>query len=205
MWRWTSRVYVSFMLFWVLVFGTVVSLRVLAHLLTQASFPGASVWFASHVFLTALLAGWLAGQVPVDSRLTGEGWFRSKDGKTFEGLKLVQLRPWTWLMVTPIVILGITALFLKESRSVFSSTTLSSFLGDLISKNCSSVWAQKNWFDTSCNVQLVLLAPWVASIGYSIAPWVQKHGPQVLWALRSSRGADNAQEESRSNLKKADL
>jgi hypothetical protein len=204
MWRWTIRVYVSLVFFWVLLFCAVISLKELAYLLTKASFPWVSDWFGAHTLLTALLAGLIAGQVPVDSRLTGEGWFRAKDGKSFEGFKLDALRPWTWLIVTPVVVAGITALFLEESWSVFSFPTLIGLYDDLVVRNCSDVWAKKNWFDNSCNVQLVLLSPWVASIGYSIAPAIRKRGSQVFAEFRNSHEVSGVQEVSGENLKKVD-
>jgi hypothetical protein len=203
--RWIVRLYVSFVLFVVFVFCDVAALKEMAHLLAKAGLPAVSGWFSAHDFLAALFAGLFAGLVPVDSRLTGEGWFRSKHGRGFEGFRLDQLRPWTWLMVTPLVIFGVTALFLEETQSALSITTLSSFIGNLIARNCSDVWTQKNWFDTSCNVQLVLVAPWIASVGYSIAPIIRKRGSQVLLAIRNSGEITEVQQKSEKKLKKADL
>jgi hypothetical protein len=195
MWRWIVRAYISFMLFWVLLFGAFVSLKELSRLLAYTHFPGIFEWAAAHVLIAAFLAGLIAGQVPVDSRFTGERWFRSKDGSGFENLKLEKLRPWTWLAVTPIAVLGIGALFLELHRSVLSGLTLSSFLSDLVSKNCANVWTRRNWFDTFCNVQSVLLAPWVASIGYSISPFVQRRTLQFSAVLRNRRDASDVQAE----------
>ena len=202
--RWAIRVYVSFVLFVVFVFGAVVGLKELVRLLAYASFPWVGEWFSTHTLLTASIAGLLAGQVPVDSRLTGEGWFRTKEGNNFEGLKLDALRPWTWLIVTPISVLAVAALYFEESQSVYSSLTLSGLYSELVARNCSYVQANKYWFDNFCNVQLVILAPWVASIGYSIAPAIRKRGFKALALFRNSNERIGSQQEHRENFKKAD-
>jgi hypothetical protein len=187
MWRWILRAYVSFMLFWVLLFCAMLVLKELCRLLAYTFLPGILEWVGTHVFPAALLVGIVAGQAPVNSRFTGEKWFRSKDGNGFEDLKLETLRPWTWLMLTPIAVLGLTLMFLEQRQSVFSDLTFGHFLSELFLRSCADIWARKYWFDESCNVQSVLIVPWIASIGYSIAPAVQRFALLGFSVFRNSR------------------
>jgi hypothetical protein len=206
MWHWIIRAYVSLMIFLVLLFVCVVVVKEVAHLLTRAGSPWLSEWFGEHTLLTALIAGVVAGQVPVDSRLTGEGWFRSKDGKSFEGFKLEVLRRWTWLLLSPLFLIGVIVWWFRQSQSVFSSSALSGIYHELLMRNCSNLWARKYWFDNACNIQMVLIAPWMASIGYSLSPALRKRGSLILQGLRNSSKASASPGESQGNLeKKADL
>jgi hypothetical protein len=206
MWRWVIRAYVSLMIFLVLLFNSAVVFKEVAHVLTRVGSPLLSKWFSEHTLLTALFAGVMAGQVPVDSRLTGEGWFRSKDGKSFEGFKLEELRRWTWLLLSPLFLIGFVAWWFEQSQSVFSSPALSGVYHELLVRNCSNVWASKYWFDNSCNIQIVLIAPWVASIGYSLAPALRKRASLILHGLRNATEAGASAGKSQGNLeKKADL
>jgi hypothetical protein len=206
MWRWIIRAYVSLMVFLVLLFVSVVVFKEVAHLLTWAGYSRLPDWFGEHTLLTALLAGVMAGQVPVDSRLTGEGWFRSKDGKSFEGFKLEVLRRWTWLLLSPLFLIGITVWWFQQDQSAFSSSAVSGIYHELLARNCSNVWARKYWFDNSCNIQMVLIAPWMASIGYSLAPTLRRCGSLILHGSRNSGEAGASPEEGQGNLvKKADL
>ena len=206
MWRWIIRAYVSLMVFLVLLFVSVVVFKEVAHLFTKAGSPWLSEWFAEHTLLTAFLAGLVAGQVPVGSRLTGEGWFQSKDGKSFEGFKLEELRRWTWLLLSPLFLIGVVVWWILQSQGAFSISALFAIYRDLLVRNCSNVWAQKYWFDDSCNIQMVFIAPWIASIGYSAAPILRKHGSLVLHGSRNSCEASGSLGKSPGNLdKKANL
>ena len=206
MWRWVIRAYVILMIFLVLLFASVVVFKEVAHVFTMAGSPWLSEWFRGHALLTAFLAGVMAGQVPVDSRLTGEGWFRSKDGKSFEGFKLEALRRWTWLLLSPLLLIAVMAWWFEQDQSVFSGPTLTGIYRELLIRNCSDVWAHKYWFDNSCNIQMVLLAPWIASIGYSLAPALRKRGSLILHGLQKANEASHSVGESKGNLeKKADL
>jgi hypothetical protein len=204
MWRWIIRAYVSLMIFLFLLFVFVVGFKEIAHVFTRAGFPWLSEWFSAHALWTAFLVGIVAGQVSVDSRLTGEGWFRSKDGKSFEGFKLEQLRPWTWLMVSPILILGVLVWCFEQNQSVLSGPTLASFYHDLIMRNCSVAWTRRYWFDNSCNVQMLFIASWIASLGYSVAQAIRRRSSRIVNKFRGPNDLGDLQKESRMNLKKAD-
>lgn len=180
MWRWIIRTYVSLVVFVVLMFVEVVGINEVSHLLAITGFSWPLELIRTHLLLTALLAGVLAGQVPVDSRLTGKNWFRSKDGKSFEGFKLEELRPWTWLFISAIFLLVVVLVILEEAQGgEFSIRTFIIFCQEAFTRNCSEVIAHKNYFDESCNTQMVLIAPWVASIGYSLGPMIRGHGARL--------------------------
>ena len=139
-------------------------------------------------------------------RLTGEGWFRSKDGKSFEGFKLEELRRWTWLLLSPLFLIGVVVWWILQSQGAFSISALFAIYRDLLVRNCSNVWAQKYWFDDSCNIQMVFIAPWIASIGYSAAPILRKHGSLVLHGSRNTCEASGSLGKSPGKLdKKANL
>ena len=194
------------MIFLVLLFASAIVLKEVAHVFSMAGFPWLSGWFRVHTLVTAFFAGVVAGQVPVDSRLTGEGWFRSKDGKSFESFKLEEFRLLTWLLLSPLFLIGLVAWWFEQSPSVLSTPTLTGFYHDLLMRNCSDVWARRYWFDNSCNLQMVLVAPWMASIGYSLAPTLRRRGSLVLHRLRNASEASVSGGERQGNSeKKADL
>jgi hypothetical protein len=174
MWRWIIRIYVSLMVFLVFLFVTIVAIRAGARLLVSAGSPMLIEWLRGHVLSSAFLTGMIAGFVPVGSSLTGEGWFRSKNGSTFEGFKLEEIRPWTWLILSPIFFLGVVVWCLEQSQSVLWSLTLASFYHNFLMPTCSDVWARGYWFNQSCNMQLLFVASWVSAIGYSLAPFVRR-------------------------------
>jgi hypothetical protein len=204
MWRWIIRVYVSLMVFWILLFLSVATLKEVSHLFLRVDSPWLSVWMRSHLLWTAFLAGAIAGQVPVGTDFTGEGWFRSKDGKTFEGFRLEELRQWTWLILCPLFLLGVVVWWFENGQGILSSPTLVGFYRNVVMADCSSTWGQSNWFNSSCNTQLLFVASWLASIGYSLAPSIRALGSQALKALRNNGEAVIPAGEDPNILKKAD-
>jgi len=203
MWRWIVRIYVSLMVFLVLLFCAVVSMREVSRLLLHFGSPWFLEWLRADVLWAALLAGVMAGQVPVGSSLTGEGWFRSKDGKTFEGFKLEELRPWTWLLISPLFLLGVVAWCFGQSQpGVTSGLTLSSFYHDFLMPSCPDVYARGYLLNTSCNMQLLFVASWMASIGYSLGPVVKMQGTKMLMSLRNkSESAGPVEASQNSSVK----
>jgi hypothetical protein len=189
------------MIFLILLFCSVALLKEVSHLLLKVGLPWLSEWLHAHVLWTAFLLGVMAGQVAVGSNLTGEGWFRSKDGKTFEGFKLEELRRWTWLLVSPLFMLGVVLwCFEQRQSSLGSSFTLANFYHDFLMPNCSDVWGRGYWLNTSCNSQFLFVASWLASIGYSIGPLVRKKGATFLRSVRRGR----EEESLRNRLRKTE-
>jgi hypothetical protein len=208
MWRWIIRSYVSVMLFWVLMFSGGVALREVDHLSLLAGSSVLSRWCHAHVLWTLFLLGIMAGQVSLGSNFTGEGWFRSKDGQTYEGFKLEELKPWTWLLVSPLFLLGVVMWCLEKNESgVFSSLSFESFYHDFLMPNCSNVGLRAYQFNISCGMQLLFVGFWMASIGYSLAPIVRKHGAKLFRSLRFEPEATIPMEDRREDSmeKKADL
>jgi hypothetical protein len=106
MWRWVIRLYVSLIVFVLLLFGAGVLVIRVAHLLMKVGSPLLSQAIHAHILFTMFLLGMVAGQVHLGSNFTGRGWFRSKSGLTYEGFRLEKLKPWTWLFVSPLILLG---------------------------------------------------------------------------------------------------
>jgi len=178
-------------------------MREVSRLLLHFGSPWFLEWLRADVLWAALLAGVMAGQVPVGSSLTGEGWFRSKDGKTFEGFKLEELRPWTWLLISPLFLLGVVAWCFGQSQlGVTSGLTLSSFYHDFLMPSCPDVYARGYLLNTSCNMQLLFVASWMASIGYSLGPVVKMQGTKMLMSLRNkSESAGPVEASQNSSVK----
>jgi hypothetical protein len=141
----------------------------------------------SHVLFSMFLLGVLAGQVVVGSNFTGRGWFRSRSGLTYEGFKLETLKPWTWLLVSPVFLLGVVSWMQERIESgVLSNLTLVSFYHDVLMPNCSlSSWKNYQLYPF-CGVQLICVGIWMASIGYSLAPLVRRHGSRLLRSMRNA-------------------
>lgn len=193
MWRWIIRSYVSFMLFWVLMFGAGIALIEANHLFLLMGSSLLSRWLHAHIMWTLFLLGIMSGQVTLGSNFTGKGWFRSKDGQTYEGLKLEELKPWTWLLVSPVFVLGVIFWFMEKiESSVFSNLSFESFYHDFLMPNCSNVELRAYQFSTSCGTQLLFVGFWMASIGYSLAPMVRKRGAKFFARFAISAGHRNS-------------
>jgi len=179
MWRWIFRIWVSLVLFWLLMLIHGAVLINAARLMARIGLPFLTLLIHSHVLFSMFLLGVLAGQVVVGPNITGRRWFRSKSGLTYEGLKLEKIKSWTWLLVSPVFLLGIVEWVLERSESgVWSNITLVNFYDDVLMPNCYlSSWKNYQLYPF-CGVQLIFVGIWMASIGYSLAPFVRKFGSQ---------------------------
>jgi hypothetical protein len=187
MWRWVIRVYVSILLFLVLLFFCSAFLIRLAHLLSKAGSPVVAHWIHAHNLLTMFLLGVVAGQAFLGSNFTGRGWFRKKGGQTFEGFKLERIKPWTWVFGSLIFLLGTVLWCLEQGKAgVFSKLSLRTFYHDLFIQDCSNafVTGYRSEIAATCAMQFLLAGVWLASIGYSLAPKVRKRGATFWRSLR---------------------
>jgi len=187
MWRWIIRVYVSFVIFVFLMFCSGVLLVRVAHLLVWAGSPLHLQLIHTHYLFTMLLLGVLAGQVVLGSNFTGRGWFQSKSGLIYEGFKREKIKPWTWLLVSPIFVLGVVGWVLERSESsIWSNITLVNFYNDILIPNCPLSWWKNHRLYPYCGEQLLCVGIWMASIGYSLAPLVRRHGSRLLRSMRNA-------------------
>ncbi len=137
MWRWIIRMYVSVVLFVFLLFCSGAVLIRVAHLLLMVGSPVLLQWMHAHYLFAMFLLGVLAGLVVLGSNVTGRGWFRSKDGLTYEGFKLEKIKPWTWLLISPVFVLGVIAWFLEKSESgALSGVSIVNFYNDVLMPDC---------------------------------------------------------------------
>ncbi len=187
MWRWIIRVYVAFVVFVLLLFGISAGLLQINHLLIRTGFYGLSRSTHEHILPTMLLLGLAAGQVYLGSNFTGRGWFRSKSGLTYEGFKLEKLKPWSWLIVSPVLLAGIVFWFaIQREDGAQSVISWQSFYQGFLMPECSN----RRIFgvggnDLQCGIHLMFLGTWIAAVGYSLAPALRK---RVLTLYRSLRG-----------------
>ena len=203
MWRWIIRLYVSVVLFVFLLFCSGVLLIRVAHLLMEAGSPVLLQWIHTHYLFAMFLLGVLAGQVVLGSNFTGRGWFRSKDGLTYEGFKLEKIKPWTWLLVSPVFLLGVIAWFLEKSESgVLSGLSFVNFYNDVLIPNCPLASWKNPQLYPFCGEQLLCGGTWMASVGYSLAPLVRRPGSRLLRNMRKTNGIKIPAEESRQSLMK---
>jgi len=187
MWRWIIRVWVSIVVFWILMFSCGGVLITVARLMTRIGLPFLTQLIQSHVLSSMFLLGVLAGQVVVGSNFTGRDWFRSKSGLTYEGFKLEKIKPWTWLLVSPVFLLGVLSWIQQRIESgVLSNLTLANFYQDVLMPNCSLSWWKNYQLYPYCGEQLLCVGVWMASIGYSLAPLVRRHGSRLLRSMRNA-------------------
>ena len=187
MWRWIIRIWVSVVLFVFLIFCSSGLLIRVTHLLAKMGFPLLLQWAHVHALLAMFLSGLLAGQVVLGPNFTGRGWFRSQNGLTYEGFKLEEIKPWTWLLFSPVFLLGIVAWLLEqresEPRSNFSFVN---FYHDVLMPNCSLSWWKNYPLYPFCGVQLIFVGAWIAAVGYSLAPMVRRGGSKLLRTMQTS-------------------
>ena len=183
MWRWIIRVYVAFVVFVLLLFGFGAGLIQIDHLLVRAGFYGLNHLLHEFTLSTMFLIGFAAGLVYVGSNFTGSGWFRSKSGLTSEGFKLEVLKPWNWLIVSPVLFAGIFFWFaIKEEGGALSSISWQSFYQGFLMPECSARRVLGVGGDWQCGVHHMFLGTWIAAVGYSLAPGLRK---RVLVLYRS--------------------
>jgi hypothetical protein len=203
MWRWIIRVYVSFLVFVIFMFGTSAFFINVTRLLVRAGLPQLSQLVHAHVLITMFLLGVLAGQVVLGSNFTGRGWFRSKSGRTYEGFKLEMIKPFTWLMISPIFLMGVASWVLTQSESrVVTRLSFANFYRDVLMPNCSISYWKNYQLYPYCGVQLICVGIWMASIGYSLAPLVRRHGTRYFRSLRGANDDPIPTEESSTSLMK---
>jgi hypothetical protein len=156
-------------------------------LIATAGLPFLLRFFHAHALLMMFLSGVLAGQVVLGSNFTGRGWFRSHDGLTYEGFKLEEIKPWIWLLVSPVFALGVIAWF-QEQRGpgTLSSLSFVNFYHDVLMPNCSLSWWKNYPLYPFCGVQLIFVGTWIAAIGYSLAPLVRRSGSKLLRTMQPS-------------------
>ena len=184
MWRWIIRVYVSLVVFCFLVFFSGALLMNVTRGLARAGFPALSYWIHTHVLLTMFSLGVTAGQVVLGANFTGRGWFRSKDRVTYEGFKLEKIKPWTLVIVSPLLLLGIAVWFLEQSEAGVFYPTLRDFYQGFLMPNCTNARLVGLGVDVACATQLLIVGTWMASLGYSLAPIVRKRGSRLLHKMR---------------------
>jgi hypothetical protein len=208
MWRWIIRVWVSLVLFWFLLFTHGLAFVAVARLIARTGVPFFVQWPHGHIVLTLFLLGIASGQCQLGSNFTGERWFRSKDGQTYEGFKLEELKPWTWLLVSPIFLLGGFGWFWEQSNSgVFANISFANFYQSFLMPNCSNTPLRAYQFNPSCTMQFLFVGIWMASVGYSLAPTVRRFGKRFLRRPRNATGTTIQMEKGfESSMKeKADL
>lgn len=158
----------------------------LVHLSLRIEFLSLRQWIRDHDLLTMFLLGISAGLPVLGSRFTGRGWFRSKSGLTYEGFKLEKIKRWMWLLISPVLIVGVVAWIETQREMVgFSDATFSNFYHEFLIPNCSSGGLLRYRGDTRCSMNLLIVGTWLASIGYSLAPFFRRHGAKLLHAWQS--------------------
>ena len=202
-WRWIIRVWVSIVLFFFLMFCFSVLLIRLTHLLAKISFPLLLQWSHAHVLLTLFLLGVSAGQVVLGSNFTGRGWFRSRSGQSYEGFKLEKIKPWSWLLFSPVFMLGVISWCMEQSKSrIFSSSFFINFYRDVLEPNCSLSWWRNYRLYPYCGVQLICIGIWTASIGYSLALWVRSRRSKLWHRVHYANELATPKVESQKSLMK---
>jgi hypothetical protein len=203
MWRWIIRVWASIVVFWISMFFSSAVVVMVARLMATVGLPFLVQLLHSHTLLSMFMLGVLAGQAVVGSNFTGRGWFRSKSGLTYEGFKLESLKSWTWILVSPVFVLGVVSWMLERSESgVLSNVTLTNFYHDVLMPNCSLSWWKNYRLYPFCGVQLICVGIWMASIGYSLAPLVRRHGFRLLRSILSANEGGVPVEKRQQNLMK---
>jgi len=178
MWRWLVRVYVGFIVFGFLLFVSGALLINGVRWLLRFGLIVPSQWIHDHVLLTMFLLGLTIGQLVLGSNFTGRGWFRRKGGITYEGFRLEKIKPWIWIIVSPVLLLGTIAWVLEQSESgSLTNVTFLGFYRTFLMPNCSDSQLSAN---DSCTMQLLFVGTWTASVGYSIAPAVRKRASRLL-------------------------
>ena len=187
MWRWIIRIWASIVMFWFLMFTSGLILASLVHLSLRLELFPLRQWIRDHDLLTMFLLGVSAGLPVLGSRFTGRGWFRSKSGFTYEGFKLETIKRWMWLLISPILVLGVVA-WIETQRKGVSGAAFSSFYHEPLMPNCSGGGLLRYRGDTRCSMNVLTVGTWIASIGYSLAPFFRRQGAKLLRALRGNGG-----------------
>ncbi len=189
MWRWIIRVYVAFVVFVFLLFLCGVGLIQFDHFLIRSGFSGLNRLMHEHTLITTFLLGLVAGVTYLGSNFTGRGWFRSKSGLTYEGFKLEELKRWTWLITSPILLAGILFwVAIQKENGVLAKIGWRSFYEGFLMPECSNRRLFAIGSDYQCGLRLMFLGTWVAAVGYSLAPILRKQVLTFLMRLRKRSG-----------------
>lgn len=195
MWRWVTRIWVSIVVFWFLMFMSGLILGSLVHLSLRMEFYPLRQWIRNHDLLTMFLLGVSAGLPVLGSRFTGRGWFRSRSGLSYEGFKLEKIKRWMWLLISPVLPLGAVAwVETQRETGVFSSVTFLSFYHGFLMPNCSSGGLLRYRGDTTCSMNLLAVGVWMAAVGYSLSPTVRHYGAKLKRAWQRTDGEVSAAE-----------
>jgi hypothetical protein len=201
MWRWIIRVYVAFMLFVVLVFMAGIAVVSVERSVVRLGYSGLSRVVHEYPLLTLFLIGLVVGQIYLGSNITGRGWFRSKSGLTYEGFRLEKLKPWSWLIVSPVLIAGIFLwLTLQAERGASSDIRLSSFYHGFLMSDCSNFRGARIHGDPECSLRLMMLGTWVAAVGYSLAPFVRRSRQGLYRCLANHVGSVSAEKRAKASM-----
>ena len=188
--RWVIRIWVSVVVFWFHMFIAGLALASLVHLSLRMDFSSLRQLIRDHHLLTMFVLGVCVGLPVLDSRFTGRGWFKSQSGLTYEGFKLEKIKRWMWLLISPVLILGVMVwVETQGGMDSLSSATLSSFYHELLMPNCSSGGLLRYRGDTTCSRSLLTVGTWLASVGYSLAPAVRSRSAKLLRAWRNTEGS----------------
>jgi hypothetical protein len=137
----------------------------------------------SHLLVTMFLLGLISGSKTLGSKFTGAGWFRSRDGLSYEGFKFEEIKPWTWLLGVLIFGLGVILWRLEQvETSVLLHPSMSGFYHDFLMPDCSIVrFADyRSAIAITCTMHLLFVGIFVASVGYSLAPMLRKIGANII-------------------------
>ena len=188
MWRWIIRIWISIVMFWFLMFMNGLILNSLVHLFLRVGVVAVRQGIRDHPLLTMFLLGLTAGLPELGSNFTGEGWFRSKSGPTYEGFKLETIKRWMWLLISPVLMLAVVVWSDNQRGMGMLSgrATLSSFFHEAVLPNCSSGGLLRYRGDTTCSTSLLTVGVWLAAIGYSLAPAIRMHGAKLLRTRRNT-------------------
>lgn len=175
MWRWVIRIYVAFVVFVFLMFLFVVLVIELGNLFGRSLHFNVRHIAHEHPLLVMFLIGMAAGQIYLGSSFTGRGWFRSKSGLTYEGFRLEMLKPWTWVIVSPVLLAGVLFWYSAQKEAgTLPQFDWQSFYRGFLMPDCSNRRILGVSGDMACSLNLMFLGTWVASIGYSLAPVFRK-------------------------------
>jgi hypothetical protein len=189
MWRWIVRAYVAFVVFVFLQFVCGVGLLELNHFLIRYGYFRLNSLMHEYTLTVMFLLGLVAGMAYLGSNFTGQGWFRSKSGLTYEGFRLEAFKRWTWLIASPILIVGIFFwVAIQKENGVLAQINWLGFYRGFLMPECSNRKSLGIGSDLQCELHLMFLGMWVAAVGYSFAPIVRKQVLRVLKQLRKRRG-----------------
>jgi hypothetical protein len=184
MWRWILRVYVAFVVFAVFLFLEGILLVRFDHLLMHFGWAGLNCQLHEHTLSTMFLLGLVAGQAYLGSNFTGRGWFRSKSGLTYEGFRLEWLKPWTWLIWSPVFLAGILFwLAIQSERGALNQISWTAFWHGYLAPDCSDGGVFVIGGDFQCGFHLMFLGTWIAAVGYSVAPLLRKQLGKIRRSL----------------------